>query len=175
MGETLPEVFYHGSLYKQKELMPGIKRTGKLVVWDGVESNINLYVTTDYDTAVRLAIGSATEKEFESNRFMVVEGDIYIFSNQEIKIDDLLKLELYVYTIKPKPNEGWVKNNNKYNNIDTEWLTTKTIYPLKVEQIDIRKVMAGKNIVLTTAPADVSLKALAREYASSTKVFKIKG
>ena len=167
-----PELLYHGSLYKQAELMPGFKRSGKLSVWDGVESNLNLYVSSDKREAELLGIGSAVEKEFNSNRFVEINGDIWIFSEKLIDIKDFLKLTIYVYTLPFREADGWKKNNNPYNNIDTEWTTRNTIRNVTVEEVNIREVMKGKVVTFTTAPMDVDLKDLLRRYASETKMHK---
>jgi len=168
-----PTALYHGSLYKQTELMPGFKRSGELTVWDGVESNIFLYATSNKQEACLLGIGSAAEKTFNSERFIELEGDIWVFTSSPISIDEFLKMEIYCYTLPFRDNDGWKKNNNPYNNIDTEWKTKNTIRDVQVEQVDIRTVMKGKRITLTTAPADTDLPHLVRQYGSSTKIFKM--
>lgn len=168
----VPELLYHGSLYKQTELMPGFKRSGKLTVWDGVESNLNLYVSSDKRKAELLGIGSAVEKEFDSNRFIEIDGDIWIFTDKPVELEEFLKLTIYVYTIPFRESDKWVKNNNPYNNIDTEWTTRNTVRNIKVESVDIRKVMEGKVVTFTTAPPDTNLKVLLRRYNEETKMHK---
>lgn len=167
-----PTVLYHGSLYKQSELMPGFKRSGELTVWDGVETNQSLYATTDKTSAALLGLGSATEKEFETNRFSVTDNDIFIFANSQIDIDDLLKLVIYRYTIPFRGQDGWVHNKNPYNNIDTEWKTTKTINGVKVEQVNLRDVLKDYRVVITTAPVDVALPVLTKQYSNETKIYQ---
>jgi hypothetical protein len=167
-----PQVLYHGSLYKQNELMPGFKRSGELTVWDGVETNQSLYATTDKTSAALLGLGSATEKEFETNRFTVAEKDIFVFANQQIDIGDILGLVIYRYTIPFRPQDGWVKNDNPYNNIDTEWKTPKTIHGVKVEQLNLKDVLNGRRVIVTTAPVDVALPVLTKQYASETKIYQ---
>lgn len=168
-----PNVLYHGSLYKQNELMPGIKRSGELTVWDGVETNQNLYATTDRQAAALLGIGSAAEKTFDTDRFIENEGDIWLFSQKPIELDDFLKMVIYRYTIPVRPQDGWKKNNNPYNNIDTEWITQKTINGVKCEQLDIREVMKGHKVTVTKAPVDVALHEITTRYGSDTKVYKL--
>lgn len=168
-----PEVLYHGSLYKQNELKPGIKHTGELTVWDGVETNQNLYATTDIREAALLGIGSAAEKTFDTDRFIELNGDIWLFSQNPISIDDFLKMVIYRYTIPFREQDGWVKNNNPYNNIDTEWITQKTIRGVKCEQLDIREVLKGHKVTVTKAPVDVALPEITTRYGSETKVYKL--
>ena len=74
-----PSVLYHGSLYKQNELMPGFKRSGKLVQWDGIENNTYLYATTDQLEAISLGLGSALEKELDSRRFATFDNNIVVY------------------------------------------------------------------------------------------------
>lgn len=168
-----PKILYHGSLYKQNELKPGIKHTGELVVWDGKESNQNLYATTDAREAAMLGIGSGAEKTFDSDRFVELNGDIWLFTKTPIDIDKFLDMVIYRYTIPVRPGDGWVKNSNPYNNIDTEWITQRTIRGVKCEQLNIREVMKGNTVTATTAPVDVVLHELTTRYGSETKVYKL--
>lgn len=167
-----PTVLYHGSLYKQNELKPGFKHTGELVVWDGIETNQSLYATTDSTSAALLGLGSAVEKEFESNRFTVTEKDIFIFVNNQLDIDDLLNLVIYRYIIPYRSQDGWVHNKNPRNNIDTEWKTTQTINGVKVTQPDLNEVLKDYRVVITTAPVDTALQALTKYYAKETKIYQ---
>lgn len=167
-----PTTLYHGSMYKQTELMPGYKRSGKLQTWDGIESNLNLYVSSDKREAELLGIGSAIEKTFDSNRFVEYNGNIWVYTRDPISIDELLNMEVYVYTIPFRDTDEWIKNTNPYNNIDTEWITRKTIKGVKVHPINIRSLMRGKTITLTTAPPDVRFDQLSQRYASETVVHK---
>lgn len=168
-----PKVLYHGSLYKQNELMPGFKRSGELVVWDGTETNQNLYATTDPRVAALLGIGSASEKTFNSNRFIELEGDIWIFTDKPLDIEQFLEMVIYRYTIPFRADDGWTHNDNPRNNIDTEWITQKTIRGVKCEQLDIRDIMKGHKVTATTAPVDVPFKDLLSRYGSETKVYKL--
>lgn len=168
-----PNTLYHGSLYKQTELMPGFKRSGELTVWDGVETNQNLYATTDKQSAILLGIGSGVEKTFGSNRFIELDGNIWIFTDTEISFNKFLEMELYVYTIPFRAQDGWVHNNNPYNNIDTEWKTTKTIHGVKVAQVNIAEAMRGHTVTTTTAPVDVNIELLNSRYGKETKVYKM--
>lgn len=168
-----PKVLYHGSLYKQDELKPGIKHTGELTVWDGVESNQNLYATTDKRAAALLGIGSGAEKTFNSDRFRETDGDIWLFVKSQIDIDQFLDMVIYRYTIPFRPTDGWTKNDNPYNDIDTEWITQKTIRGVKCEQLDIREVMKGRKVIVSTAPVDTAIHELTTRYGSETKVYKL--
>lgn len=167
-----PTVLYHGSLYKQNELMPGFKRSGELTVWDGVETNQSLYATTDKTSAALLGLGSAVEKEFETNRFSTTDKDIFIFANAQIDIDDLLALVIYRYTIPFRAADGWVHNQNKYNGIDTEWKTTKTVRGVSCATLNLKEVLKGYKVTITTAPVDVALGLLAKQYINETKIYQ---
>lgn len=167
-----PKVLYHGSLYKQTELMPGFKRSGELSVWDGVETNQSLYATTDKMSAALLGLGSATEKAFDSDRFTIINDDVYVFLGGQIDIDKMLELVIYRYSIPFRPQDGWVKNNNPRNNIDTEWKTPNTIRGVRVEQLDLREVLKGRRVLITTAPVDTPPSMLEKQYASETKVYQ---
>jgi len=168
-----PTTLYHGSMYKQTELMPGYKRSGKLQTWDGVESNLHLYASSSKEEAELLGVGSAAEKVFETERFIEHDGNVWLFTKQPISIDDVLDLEVYIYTIPFKESDGWQKNDNPYNNIDTEWTTRSTVKGVSVKSIDIRTLMKGKTITLTTAPPDVKIDELHKRYKEETKSHKI--
>lgn len=168
-----PTTLYHGSMYKQTELMPGYKRSGKLQTWDGVESNLNLYVSSVKTEAELLGVGSAAEKVFETERFIELDGNIWLFTKEPIAIDDVLNMEVYLYTIPFRDADRWQKNNNPYNNIDTEWTTRETINGVKAVPIDIRSLLKGKTVTLTTAPPDVKIDQLQKRYKEETKVHKI--
>ncbi|ARV77033.1 hypothetical protein PHABIO_402 [Pseudomonas phage Phabio] len=167
-----PTTLYHGSMYKQTELMPGYQRSGKLQTWDGVESNLHLYASSSKEEAELLGVGSAAEKTFETNRYIEFEGNIWLFTDTPIDINDVLGMTVYIYTIPFKESDGWEKNNNPYNNIDTEWKTRKTVKGVSVKSIDIRALMQGRTITLTTAPADVRIDQLHKRYREETKVHK---
>jgi hypothetical protein len=167
-----PKTLYHGSLYKQTELMPGFKRSGKLTVWDGVESNLNLYTTTEREEAILLGIGSALEKTFNTDRYRTIEGDIWIYSQQPITLEQIYDLEIYLYTIPFRVSDGWVKNNNPYNDIDTEWLTRKTIRQIKVERVDLKTFLKGRGVTITQAPMDTEVNQLLKRYAAETKIYR---
>lgn len=168
-----PKTLYHGSLYKQNELKPGIYHTGELTVWDGVESNQNLYATTDARSAALLGIGSAAEKTFNTDRFIELNGDIYLYTKNPIDLDKFLGMVIYRYSIIFRPQDGWTKNNNPYNNIKTEWITQKTIRNVTCKQLDIRAIMRGHKVTVTTAPVDTPIHDLTTRYGSETTVYKL--
>lgn len=124
----MPTQLFHGSMYEQNELMPGFKRSGKEVEWDGVESNRYLYATTDRETAISQGFASSLEKLFPMERFRTEGDDIHVYikgappSNEQLK-----KITVYLYTLKDLPHDLWRKNNNKVNGLDTEWVTQNTI------------------------------------------------
>lgn len=170
----LPKFLYHGSLYKQAELMPGFKRSGKLVQWDGIENNTYLYTTTDKNEAIGLGLGSTIEKKFNSRRFSTYDNNIVVyFTGSTPTIEDIHGLEIYVYTLTPTPQDNWVKNNNPFNNIDTEWVTQATIKSItKCERVDIKKWLNNKNLALTTRAIDTCPKQIVNNlsWLKSTRV-----
>jgi hypothetical protein len=129
--------------------MPGYKRSGKLTMWDGIESNQFLYVTTDKSAACDLAVGSAVEKVFNTDRFNIEGKIVTIYCKNEIPLDKFLAMQLYVYTIPFRAADGFVKNKNPHNNIDTEWLTKNTIENVSVEPVDVKHWMEGKVVIFT--------------------------
>lgn len=168
-----PTTLYHGSMYKQTELMPGYKRSGKLQTWDGVESNLHLYVSSSKEEAELLGVGSAAEKVFETERYIELKGNIWLYTSKPIKLEDVMNLEVYIYTIPYREEDGWRKNDNPYNNIDTEYTTRNTVTGITVQRINIRQLLKGKTVTLTTAPADVPIDKLNQRYKEDTVVHKI--
>lgn len=163
-----PSTFYHGSLYKQKELMPGFKRSGELTTWDVTESNKNLYVSTDREEAIRLGIGSALEKVFDSDRFATHGDDLTVYCRKSIDLEAFWDLEVYLYTIPNREADEWVKNNNPHNNIETEWITQNTVRGVSVERINVRKFMMGKLLTFTKAPTTVDPLNLLKDHKDIT-------
>lgn len=140
---------YHGSLYEQSELMPGFKHTGKVVYWDGgIESNKWLYATSVKDEAIRLGLGSALEKTFETDRFSYVDDLFFIWNDKPFNKQQIYNLKIYLYTIPFNP-EVWVKNDNPYNQIDTEWVTQQTVVPSARQQIALEQYLRGKTFIIT--------------------------
>lgn len=163
-----PSLLFHGSLYKQNELMPGFKRSGKLVQWDGIENNTYLYTTTEKEEAISLGLGSALEKELDSRRYATYDDNIVVYFTGDLPApEEILKLVIYVYTIRFKESDGWVKNSNPFNNIDTEWITQKTIHNLaKCEQVDVGAWLRNKNLLLTTRSVDTCPMLLVKDRGS---------
>jgi hypothetical protein len=79
---------------------------------------------------------------------------------------------IYRYTIPFRPQDGWVKNNNKYNEIDTEWKTPNTIRGIKVEQLNLKEVLKGYRVIVTTAPPDTHVSLIPKQYAEETKIYQ---
>lgn len=163
-----PEYLYHGSLYKQNELMPGFKRSGKLVQWDGIENNTYLYTTTDKAEAISLGFGSALEKTLDSRRYATYDNNIVVYFIGDLPDpQELLKFMIYVYTIRFKESDNWIKNDNPLNNIETEWITKSTIRNLaKCEQVDVRKWLADKNLLFTTRSVDTCPMSLVKSHGN---------
>lgn len=164
-----PETLYHGSMYKQNELMPGFKRTGELQMWDGVESNQYLYASTDLIETCNLGIGSAAEKTFDSDRFVSVDNNIWIYARNPIDLNKFLAMQVYIYTIPFRIEDKWIKNNNPFNKIDTEWITKNTIHNVSVKELDIKEFLKGKFLTFTQAPTTVDPLNVIREYREKTK------
>ena len=141
-----PETLYHSSGFKANDLRPGIAYTGKKVEWDHGESNEWLYATTDRSAAIDLGIASALEKKFRLDRYQTDAYEIVITSPDRIHLDDLKELKVYLYTIDFSGADGWVKNDNAHNHLDTEWKTKKTVSYSEVEQVDVEEWMRGKKI-----------------------------
>jgi hypothetical protein len=141
-----PQILFHSSMYDAKVLMPGFNHTGVLVEWDGEENNHFLYATTDKESAIDLGFASAIEHKFQLDRFSSHGNILDIYTPQPISLLDLEKLQVYLYTILTQPNQGWIKNNNKQNNIETEYKTTERIVSFIKEKINIPQYLKGKKI-----------------------------
>jgi hypothetical protein len=144
------KLLYHGSGYNQKELMPGFKRTGKIVRWDETESNEWLYATTDKQEAIGQAFASMMEKTHGITRYKA-HGNVIELTVPENRIPprgDIERLELFLYTIVIKPKDEWVKNDNAHNKLLTEWKTQSTITAgiISQEQIDLVAWLAPKKL-----------------------------
>jgi hypothetical protein len=142
--------FYHGSGYDQKELMPGIKRSGKLVRWDETESNEWLYATTDMQEAIGQAFASMMEKQHGIMRYKA-HGNVIELTVPDNRIPprgEIEKLQLYLYTLANLPQDRWVKNDNAHNKLLTEWKTQATITNgiLSREQVDLAGWLAPKKL-----------------------------
>lgn len=155
VNDTLPKL-YHGSMYKQNELMPGYKRSGKLVEWDKIENNTWLYATTEKQLAIGLGLVSAWEKTFEVNyaSIDVKTKALYVEFEKEIDRQALFEVPLFVYTIAFKTIDNWKRVGNPYNNIESEYKTKNTITDaiIEVEQINIKKFLSGFKIGISIKP-----------------------
>jgi hypothetical protein len=139
MTQPLPAVLYHGSAFLHKELKPGFERTRRVRRWDELENNHFLYASTDKEATIEQGFASSIEKKYGLDRFTSTD-------KKELRIDSpypkltmqkLSELKVYVYTIIPQPDQHWVKNNNPFNNILTEWKTERNIKEaLTVEEIN---------------------------------------
>jgi hypothetical protein len=145
-------ILYHGSGFDQDELMPGFLRSGKLVQWDQTESNEWLYTTTDKQEAISQAFASMIEKTYESMGYATHGNRIEIQFPKEVapSVEELKKLQLFLYTIRLEDEDGWVKNNNEHNQIKTEWKTQSIIDRniIHKEQIDLAGWLANKQLDL---------------------------
>ena len=126
-----PKFLYHGSKFDNegKPLYPGFHFTGEVVVWDGgLETNEFLYATTVASEAILLGLGSLIEKDYGADRYECGPGMVVVHNADPKLTEKVLKgLTVYMYTIVPKQNGGWVKVNNPFNNIDTEWKTNRPV------------------------------------------------
>lgn len=151
---SLPQKLYHGSAYEQEELMPGFKHSKVPVYWDKYESNTYLYTTTHRDSAILLGFSSAVEKHYdlsythldEQSRRIVLEFS----GNTPPTLKELLQIDVFLYTISVR--EGvWLKCNNPFNNIDSEWKTKSTIPAgdiISREKIDLPKILENYQITI---------------------------
>jgi hypothetical protein len=134
----LPPLLFHGSRFKQNELQPGFNHTRKIVQWDKTESNVFLYATSVRETAIELGFASSLEKIFEIDLFRVQGKEILIECNAELSMRDLATVPVYLYQLKCKEEDGWVKNDNETNGITTEYKTQRRITEIDLcEKVNI--------------------------------------
>lgn len=174
VGFDVPHYLYHGSMYKQHELMPGFQRSGELVRWDGVESNEWLYATTDRDDAVMLGIGSALEKEFRVDRYSydAKTRKLTITSPDQITPGDLRKLQVFLYTIRGENSDEWLPNFNQQNGIENEYKTQNTIDEsiVKTEQVDVNKVISNYRVEIIKSKAEYSAESFSQMMSNLKKM-----
>lgn len=135
-------VLYHGSGYLHKELSPGFKHSGKLVRWDVTESNEWLYASTDIEAVTELGFSSAFEKKWHLKEFHSKEKSLLLVLAPGVQVNfkEIYELDVYIYTIVLNAKDGWIKNNNEYNNLNTEWKTKNTVKSIKtIQKLDVRK------------------------------------
>lgn len=129
---------YHGSRYKNNILKPGFSYSNKEVSWDDTESNKNLYVTEDKKSAVLMGIAGLLERKDTLKEFSISDKNITVefYPNESRPTIDKSD-KIYIYTIKPLPNQNWVKVNNKNNMDFSEFKTTEHVQYDKVETINV--------------------------------------
>jgi hypothetical protein len=137
-------ILYHGSGYRHQELKPGFHHTGVEVNWDEVESNHFLYASTIREDAIDQGFASQMEQKYRIRRYNSTGKTVSIELDPAfpVKVEALEKLKIYVYRIKQRPVDGWVKNNNPHNNLKTEWKTDHVIKDAieKVIEIPIGRI-----------------------------------
>jgi hypothetical protein len=144
----LPQYLYHGSAFKQGELLPGFQRSGEIVRWDKCETNEWLYAADEKDTAVMLGISSAIEKKFKLNRYKFEGRRIEIESHEPITIADIHALQVFLYTIKPDVKDGWMANYNPVNGLSGEFKTQSEVRKniLRCVPVDIKQALHGYSV-----------------------------
>lgn len=157
-NENLPKL-YHGSMYEQNELMPGYKRSGQLVEWDRIENNTWLYATTEEPLAIALGIVSGWEKTFDMVYTSIDHKEKLLAAQFEQKVPDrqaLFSVPVYLYEIAMRSEDKWVRPNNPYNGIESEYKTHSTIKDaiLSRRKIDILKALYGYRMDLTVKPKE---------------------
>lgn len=147
----LPTYLFHSSAYKQDELKPGFKHSGELVRWDGVEDNTWLYSCDKKQDAMMLGISSAIEKKWNLQRYKYDAKahrlDIEVV-DEDVSKSDIEKLNVYIYTLRPDAEDGWVENFNPVNGMNGEYKTQGTITEnvLRCEPVDIIGTLRGYTI-----------------------------
>lgn len=128
-------LLYHGSMYRQSELMPGFQRSGSLTSWDGYENNTYLYASSHKNSAMMLGLCSAWEKvlgvehakvDDRTKTIRLKGGECKGMSLERLKAK-CLRVDAFLYEITYDAKDGWVKNKNPYNQIDSEYKTKLTI------------------------------------------------
>lgn len=139
--DNLPSYLFHGSAYKQGELMPGFQRSGNLVKWDNTEDNTWLYSTSKREDAIMLGISSAIEKQYKLDRYHYDQKRrmLEITISEPITQRDIEGLQVYLYTIRADAADGWMANYNPANGIDDEFKTQRTVEKglIKTEVVDV--------------------------------------
>lgn len=153
-------LLYHGSGFKQTELMPGFYRSGNLVEWDETESNMFLYATTVKESAIGLGFSSMIEKTFNTHRYREsgMEIEIQVYKGPLPTVRDLEQVNVYLYTMEMLPADKWLKVNNEHNGLDTEYKTEETISRaiISCEDIDLKKWLAHRKIKISRAKPEWS-------------------
>lgn len=149
-ASSKPTQLFHGSGFEQDELKPGFAHTGKVVSWDGYENNTYLYATTDRDSALTLGLSSALEKKYDLTHTHIDNKSKTIsltFKGHKPQMSDIEKTKVYLYTL--PMSSVWVKNNNPFNNIDTEYKTKETITDIQSRiRVDIAELLSGFQVTM---------------------------
>lgn len=126
----VPTYLYHGSAFAATVLKPGFEHTGVEVKWDEVETNRFLYTTEDKDFAKEMGFATSLDKKYMMKGFHSHDDEITILLDQKsnpMTLAGLRNTWYYLYTIRYRYDDGWVKNDNPVNNAENEWKTAKTI------------------------------------------------
>lgn len=161
---------FHGSRFRQAEIMPGFARTGELIQWDKTESNEWLYATTNRDEAIRQGFYSLVSQLLDVKRCYTAGNQLILelYPQHDPDKEALLahiqvygmnqwlnSLKVYLYEIEDRREDGWIKNNNEHNNLLTEWKTQATIRDnFKVEEIHIGAWFKTKHTTIELAIPD---------------------
>lgn len=172
----LPTYLYHGSAYRQKELMPGFKRSGEVVHWDKTESNEWLYTSDDKTDAAMLGIASAIEKAFRLDHYSYDDKkkSIRIESPDDITVHDIQNLHVVVYTIKATNDDGWMHNHNPNNGISGEYKTQRTIDSNIIKCEDVRVSDQLRGIRVQIVKSEPSMESLSTIVDGVKKFFGMK-
>jgi hypothetical protein len=113
-------------------LKSGFERSNVLKRWDHTESNEFLYATSEKEVALEMAFGSLLESTFDVKKYSCYKPNIVVTLDSlsdlpEMPLEALKSKSLFLYTIHSKINHDWIKVNNDYNNLETEWKTKATI------------------------------------------------
>lgn len=54
-----------------------------------------------------------------------------------------------LYTIEAEDSDGWIKNDNSFNNLDTEYKTPNWIQHFTCEEIQLGAWLVNKKLVIT--------------------------
>lgn len=143
---------HHGSKYNHTELKPGYERVGEKINWDETESNEYLYATISKEDAVGMSLASTVEQGYLLHQFQHHGNVIRIIVSEgpSPTIDDLIKLQTYVYTIRFDEKDGWEEVNNQHNNMKDEYKTKNTIRS-SIEHVDVIRMeewLKDKQIVI---------------------------
>lgn len=147
---------YHGSAYKHTELKPGFEHSGVEVNWDKTESNRFLYAQASKIETQLLGLASAIEKKYVLTRYNYRAKNITIEIEEGERlptISDIHSLAVWLYEIDKREEDGWIKSDNPYNQINNEWKTTNTIKEaiLSVDKINIQELLRDRHVTIRHA------------------------